>query len=372
MRERQPVYYSERHDFHALTRYDDVSTALKDWETFSSARGVDLESIKKGAVAPAGIIALDPPDQTRLRVLVSRAFTPRAILGLEPMVKEVIDRRLDALGDTFDAVEDFSALFPIEIISRMLGIPPERHAFVRRSVDRMLARRDSLAMSDDQLAVAIELGAYYYTLCVERRDNLGDDMISRLIAAEVERDDGTRLGLTDVEIASFVSLLGNAGSETVTKLVANAFVLFFQNPDQWRLLQENPALIPRAVEEILRFDPPVSYVGRYATRDVTLHGRTIPRGGAVLLAIGAATRDEAAYADPDRFDITRPVRHNLGFGYGVHNCLGAALARIESRLALTEMLRRMPTYRVDLSGLQRVRMANVRGFAHVPVEVVGR
>jgi cytochrome P450 len=195
-------------------------------------------------------------------------------------------------------------------------------------------------------------------------------MISRLIKAEVEREDGTKTALDDVEITSFISLLGGAGAETVTKLMGSAVVLFARHPDQWQLLQSNPDLIPSAIEEILRYEPPASYIARYVMKDFTAHGVTIPAGSAALLAIGSATRDESAYEDPERFDITRPSRLNLGFGYGVHSCLGAALARMESRVALERLMRIMPRYEIDEAGLRRVNMANVLGYANVPVKVL--
>jgi cytochrome P450 len=371
LREHQPVYYNEKHDFYALSRYQDVAAALKNWETFSSSRGVDLNSIKNGMKYSTGIIMLDPPEQSRLRVLVSRAFTPRAIAAKEPVVRETIEEYAAGLGTTFDGVADFAAPFPVEVISKLLGVPPENRQRIRTTLDFVLHRGDGInQLSDEQTAVAIEMFEYFFSLVAERRESAGEDMISDLVGAEVEREDGSTTKLDDVEVAAFVSLLGGAGAETVTKFVGNALVLFARHPGQWQMLRENRDLVPTAVEEILRFEPPASYIGRYTMREFSAHGRTIPAGSAVLLLVGAATRDEDAYTDPESFDITREVRQNLAFGYGVHSCLGAALARMESQIALNILLDRMPRFEVDESGLKRVNMSNVLGYKNVPVRVL--
>ncbi|MBL7493558.1 cytochrome P450 [Frankia sp. AgB1.9] len=370
LRDEAPVYYNEKQNFYALSRHADVAEALKDTATFSSTRGIELHSIQEGQVAHAGIIQMDPPEQTRMRLLVSRAFQPRVIQGLEPEVVAVIEHYAGGLGQEFDAVADFSALFPMEIISRMVGIPAEKRDWMRHGIDYILGRDNSPAMTDDQMRVAIELSTYYYTLAVERRKNPGDDMISMLIEAEVLREDGTKTALDDIEITTFISLLGGAGAETVTKLIGNAVVLFGRHPDQWQLLQERPELIPNAIEEVLRYDPPATYTARYLAREYTGHGVTIPAGAAALLLIGAATRDERTYEDPERFDIRREPQMNLAFGFGAHRCLGAALARIEGRVALERLLRHMPRFEVDESGLRRVNMTNVLGYSNVPVRVL--
>lgn len=211
----------------------------------------------------------------------------------------------------------------------------------------------------------------YWEVIQERRAHPQDDMISRLIATELERDDGTTTRLDDVEISGFASLLGGAGAETVTKLIGNAMVTFAQFPDQWQLLLEDRSRIPLAVEELLRYQPPAQYMVRSNTRDVTLHGVTIPAESPVMLIVGAANRDERAFPDPDVFDIQRDrtVAQNLGLGYGIHSCLGAALARMESKIALEMLLDFMPTYSVIEEGLTRVAMTNVAGWHNVPVAV---
>jgi len=372
LRDEAPVYHNEKYGFYALTRHEDVSEAYKNHETFSSSKGVDLATITSDEPMHPILIMMDPPDHNRMRVLVSRVFTPRAIGAMEPMVREVVARFLAEAGATqFDVVHDFSALFPVEIITRMLGVPEESRQDVRLWLDRTLTRESgSIGMSEDGLAAAMESGLMYYNLIVSKRETPGDDMISKLIAAELTNDDGTISRLDDVEIAGFASLLGGAGAETVTKLIGNAAVLFADNPEQWQKVLDDPAAIPAAVEEILRYHPPAQYVGRYTLKDVTLHGVTTPAGTPVLLVNGSGSRDERVYDDPDRFDIDREQGQNIALGYGVHSCLGAALARMESRIAIEALRERMPRFEVDRAGLRRVNMTNVAGFSHVPVTIL--
>ena len=377
MRDEAPVYYSEKYDFYALSRHADVTAAYKNVEVFSSSKGVDLSTIRKGfqnkdLPVPKLIIMIDPPDHNRLRVLVSRVFTPRAIGNLEPMVRSVIEGFLDnAPWPDVDVVQDWSGPFPVEIICQMLGVPEENRQQIRHWLDRSLHREPGeVGVSEDGIAAGIEAGMFYYGLVAHKRENPGDDMITRLIQAEVTREDGTTTSLDDVEITGFVSLLGGAGAETVTKLVGNAPVLFADNPDQWQKILDDPSKIPGAVEEILRYHPPAQYVCRYTLKPITLHGVEIPADKPVLLINGSASRDERAYPDPDVFDIERDQGQNIGFGYGVHSCLGAALARMESRIAIELMRERMPNFELHRDRLRRVNMTNVAGFSSVPVTVL--
>ncbi len=376
MRDEAPVYYSDKYDFWALTRYDDVAAAIKDHETYSSAKGVTLDIVKApAAVSPIGkiIISLDPPEHERMRKLVNRVFTPRAIASLEQMVRDTIDRHVKQLDpSSFDAVADFAALFPVEIITSMLGVPAEDRQQLRRWLDKGLEREPgSISPSAESMDAMVQSGTYYYALIQERRDKPQDDMISRLIETEVV-ENGEARRLDDMEIAGFATMLGGAGAETVTKLVGNAVVVFADNPDQWQKLKDDRDKIPAAFEELLRYEGPSQYQIRTTTRDVTLHGTTIPAGDPVLLINGAASRDERFFPDPDRFDIDRErkVGYNLNFGYGIHSCLGAALARMEGRIALETLLDLIPQYEIDRSGLQRVHMTNVCGWANVPVRAL--
>jgi cytochrome P450 len=373
MRNEAPVYYSERYGFWALFRYADVCAAHRDWQTFSSAHGVDLSTLSQEESVVRSyqsIIMMDPPEHDRLRALVSRVFTPRAVQSLEPMVREVITSYLDPFdgAGSFDAVADFSGPFPVEVISRMLGVPEGERQQIRHWLDIGLHREPGQRdPTPEGFEAQAAMGLYFLELTQAKRRRPGDDMISRLIEAEVDRGDGTATRLDDLEIAGFAALLGGAGAETVTKLVGNAAYLFHRHPDQYRAVVEDPSRSTAAVEEILRYEPPSQYQGRFSVRDAVYSGVTVPAGHPTLLVTGSATRDERFYDSPDTFDIGRPLSLALGFGYGVHSCLGAALARMESRIAIEELARRWPRYEVDEDGLRRVHMSNVAGYSHVPV-----
>jgi cytochrome P450 len=378
MRDEAPLYYSEKYGFWALTRYDDVTAAIRDHETFSSAKGVTLDIVKAaaasedpGSVTGKIIISLDPPEHERMRKLVNRVFTPRAVTALESLVRETIDHYVSQLDpSSFDAVADFAALFPVEIITSMLGVPAEDRQQLRLWLDKGLERDGGIGMSAESMDAVMKSAAYYYDLIQQRRAQPQDDMISGLIEAEIVEDGEVRR-LDDVEITGFCTMLGGAGAETVTKLVGNAVVVFADNPDQWQKLRDNRDKIPAAFEELLRYEGPSQYQIRTPTRDVTLHGETIPAGDPVMLINGSASRDERFFPDADRFDIDRErkVGYNLNFGYGIHSCLGAALARMEGRMALETLLDLIPNYEIDRSGLQRVHMTNVLGWCNVPVRV---
>ncbi|MEU1550383.1 cytochrome P450 [Nocardia sp. NPDC005745] len=375
LRDDAPVYHNPAYGFWALSRYEDVAPAMKDFQTYSSARGITLEMVldpDPPDEAIPMIIMMDPPGHTRMRKLVSKVFTPRAIAGLEPMVRETVHRFVEQLDpERFDLVEDFSALFPIEVITTMLGVPPEHRQQLRRWLAAPMERKTGYAGPTPEARLALEATAqFYHQLILERRARPRDDMISRLTEVEVEREDGTPTRLTDREILGFASLLAGAGAETVAKLLGNAAVIFADHPEQWRDLRRNRSKIPGAFEELLRYQGPVQYDLRYTLRAVHLHGRTIPRHSPVLMLLASANRDERAFPDADRFDIDRPHSgHNLGFGYGIHSCLGAALARLEGRIALDAMLDFMPEYEVDRAGLRKATQTSVAGWTNVPVRV---
>jgi len=373
LRDEAPVYYNAKWDFWALSRYDDVAPATKDHETYSSAKGATLDMVKAHDDAipvPKVIISMDPPEHQKMRKLVSNVFTPRAITLMESMVREKVYERIEELDpSSFDVVADFSAVFPNDVITTMLGVPKEDRHQIRLWVDMLLERHPGeIAVPATGFEASMNTGIYYYNLIQKRRAEPQDDMISRLIETEIERD-GQVEKLTDVDIAGFATLLGGAGAETVTKLIGNAIVAFADFPDEWQKLRDDRSKIPAAVEELLRYEPPSQYQVRTATCDVTLHGNTIPAGSAVLLVTGSATRDERMFPDPDRLDIDRERKmgFNLALGYGIHSCLGAALARMEGRIALEALLDLIPEYEVDRDGLRRVAMSNVCGWSNVPV-----
>jgi cytochrome P450 len=374
MRDEAPIYYDEDEDFYALTRHADVAAAFKDHESFSSARGCDLAMVRSEEAPQKSIIFMDPPDHRHLRSLLNKAFTPRAIQSQRDTVIELVRHYLsEADPDNFDVVQDFSGPFPVEVITRMAGVPEEFRQQVRHWIDKGLEHKPGqFELSEENMQANIDSGVYYYGLTQERREDPQDDMISRLIAAEIPDGDGGVRKLDDIEITGFMALLGGAGAETVTKLVGSAVVVFAQHPDQWQMLVEDRSRIPDAVEELLRYVGPVQYNVRYSLKDVELPSGTVPAHKPVFLMGAAANRDPRAFDDAETFDITRDrtQAQNLGLGYGIHSCLGAALARMESAIALDHLLDFMPRYEVDFDGLQRVTMTNVAGYHHVPVKVL--
>jgi cytochrome P450 len=374
MRDEAPVYYSDRWDFHALTRNADVVAAHRDWESFSSAYGVTLDalSMRHRFDELKMLILMDPPEHERLRKLVRQVFTKAAIANLEPLVTDIVTSHVQALTgrDHFDLVADFAALFPVEIISSMLGVPAGERQQIRLWTDGFLHREENNPFATESgVAASMAMGEYFLDLAREKRRKPDDLIISRLVTASYEDETGVTHRLTDEDIATFSVLIAAAGSETVTKLMGNGVMAFHHNPDQWELVLADPGLIPGAIEEMLRLNPPSQYQGRFTTRDVTFDGGTIPAGSPTLLVTGAATRDPRAYDRPDAFDIKRGGATTLAFGYGAHSCLGSWLARLETRVALQQLRECWPRFDVDTEGLQRVTMSNVAGYSHIPVYV---
>jgi cytochrome P450 len=374
MRDEAPIYYDEDEDFYALTRHADVAAAFKDYESFSSAYGCDLAMVRSGEVPQKSIIFMDPPDHRHMRSLLNKAFTPRAIQSQRETVVELVEHYLSKVDrDNFDVVQDFSGPFPVEVITRMAGVPEEYRQQVRHWIDKGLeVKPGQLQLSEENMQANIDAGIYYYGLVQEHRQNPQDDMISRLIDAEIPGENGEMRQLDDIEITGFLALLGGAGAETVTKLVGSAVVEFARNPEQWQMLLDDRSLVPAAVEELLRYVGPVQYNVRYTLKEAVVPSGTVPANKPVFLMKAAANRDPRAYDNAETFDITRDRTQSphLGLGYGIHSCLGAALARLETTIALEHLLDFMPRYELDFDGLKRVHMQNVAGYQHVPVRVL--
>ncbi len=365
LRDEAPLYWNDKYGFWALSRYEDVLAVHRDWKTFSSTHGATIDQLTDPGsreILRGSIIFMDPPEHDEMRRMVSRVFTPKAVANLEPLVRDLIVKYLDPLvGETrFDLLADFAAPFPVEVISAILGVPEEDHQQIRHWTDLMLHREPGNPKpTQEGMEAAMYEAAYLYELAKEKRRSPSDDMLSGLVAS----------GLSDKEIAGFGGLLAAAGSETVTKLIGNGVVLFCRNPVEWAKVLSDPGVLPLAVEEIVRYWAPSQYQGRWSTAATEWHGTEIPARAPIVLVTGAASRDERMYTDPDRFDISRPLSMSVGFGHGIHTCLGAALARLESRIAFEEIAKRWPSYEVNDEGLRRVQMANVAGFSNVPVVV---
>jgi cytochrome P450 len=369
MRDEAPVYRNDDYDFWAYSRFADVEAAHKDTATYSSAYGTVLESMGPAMSNTGMMIFMDPPEHTRLRQLVSRAFTPRRITALEDRIREICAELLDPHvgAGGFDYLQDFGAILPSRVISDLVGVPREDQEAQRHLIDQMFHIEPGVGMINDISATAsINLVVYLAGLLEEREREPQDDMLTALVQAEVTEDGVTRR-LTRDEAASFAMLLFTAGTETVARLLGNAAVELAAHPDQRADLAANAEVLPNAVEELLRYEAPSPVQGRWTMADVELHGTRIAAGSKVLLLTGAAGRDERAFPDPDRFDVRRSFQHHVSFGYGIHFCVGAALARMEGRIALEETLRRFPTWDVDHDRARRLHTSTVRGWAEVPV-----
>jgi cytochrome P450 len=369
LREHAPVYRNERLGFWALSRHADVSMAFRDAERFSNRFGVSLDpaATHEGAQATMSFLAMDPPRHTRMRALVSRGFTPRRIGDLEPRIRELartyIDRFIEA--GHCDFIAEFAGKLPMDVVSEMLGVPEPDRASLREWADAVVHRDEGVTdLPASAIAAAANIIGYFDALIRDRRAKPeADDLTGALLRAEL---DGDRL--SDAEVLGFLFLMIVAGNETTTKLLGNAIYWASRNPDQRRLVCADPTLVPRWVEETLRYDGSSQALARTLTVDVELHGQTLRAGDRAVLLIGAANRDERVFPDPDRYDLRRDTSQMLSFGYGTHFCLGASLARLEGRIALEEVLARLPDYAIDEGGIARVHSVNVRGFAKLPIE----
>ena len=371
MRDEAPLYRNDRYDFWALTRFADVEAAHRDAKTFCSGHGTVLELMNPEPYPGGQMIFMDPPDHTRLRALVSRAFTPRRIEALEERIRELSADFLDRLSgrDSFDYVQDFAVYLPSMVISSLLGVPLGDQEMLRKLIDQVFHIEPGVGMINDvSLTAQIEINSYIRSQLEECLVHPRDDMLTDLSVAEIEEGGVTRV-LTVAEAADFANLLISAGTETVARLLGWASVILAEHPDQRAELAADASLLPNAVEELLRYEAPSPVQGRWTKREVELHGEVLTAGSKILLLTGAAGRDERAYPDAERFDIHRNFDLHMSFGYGIHFCLGAALARMEGRIALEETLKRYPEWEVDRPHVVRLHTSTVRGFAQVPILV---
>jgi cytochrome P450 len=369
MRDEAPVYRNEKLDFYALSRHRDVDDAHLDPATFSSAHGTVLELMGPEPMDTGLMIFMDPPAHTMMRVLVSRGFTPRRIAALEDHIRTLCARLLDPQigGQGFDYVQDFAALLPSMVISELIGVDPADREEIRHVIDTTFYLDPEKGMINDVSFLAqIRLHEYWTEQIEARRRTPRDDVMTALTEAEIGRGADARR-LTTKEAADFTNLLVSAGTETVARLLGWAAALFATHPDQRAALVADPSLIPGAIEETLRFEAPSPVQGRWTTRDVELHGQTIPQGSRVLLLTASAGRDDRKYTDPDTYDVRRRFDSHVTFGHGPHFCLGASLARLEGRVALEETLKRFPTWDVDHAGIERLHTSTVRGYARLPI-----
>ncbi len=368
LREEAPIYHNDRYDFWVLSRHDDVQTALVDWKTFSNTRSDILDLIKADIELPRGVILFeDPPEHTMHRGLMSRVFTPRRMAALEVQVRDFCVRCLDPLVglDRFDLIAEFAAMVPMRVIGMLLGIPEHDQIAVRNKTDENLRTRPGQPMQINQDEVAS--GAMFADYIEWRAHNPSDDLMTVLLNAEFEDQDGETRTLTRDEVLTYTSVLAGAGNETTGRLIGWLAKVLAEHPDQRRQIVEDRSLIPKAIDEILRFEPTGHAVARYVMHDIDYYGTTLPAGSAVLLSVAAANRDPRRYDNPDVFDIHREDVQHLTFGYGLHFCLGANLARLEGKVALDELLNRFPEWDIDLADAALAPTTTVRGWERLPL-----
>jgi cytochrome P450 len=369
LRDDAPLYYNEEHDFWALSRFADVEAALKERGIFSSKRGVILEMIKADFEMPPGTLIHDePPLHTAHRQMLSRVFTPKAMAAIEPQVRAFCAERLDELRDrdSFDFVREFAQFVPMRVFGMLLGIPDEAQERVRAHVEEGI---DGSTGPDQEYGDDFLMDGFYDEFVDYRAEHPGDDLITRLITTEFEDEFGVRRTLTRSESLMYLAVIAGAGNHTTNRLIGWLAKVLADHPDARDELRADRALIPNAVEETLRFEPSSTQIARYVTEDVELHGQTVPEGSAMLLLAGSANRDERQFDDPDTYDIHRKIGHHLTFGYGPHFCLGASLARLEGRVALEEMLARLPDWETDLEHARLGNSPGVRGYASLPIHL---
>jgi cytochrome P450 len=368
LRDEAPLYYNEKYDFFALSRYEDVDRCLLDWDTFRSGRGSILELIRADMEIPSGVILFeDPPIHHIHRSLMSRVFTPRKVAELEPKVREFCRSSLDPLVGSghFDFIADLGAQMPMRTIGYLLGIPEEDQESIRDQLDEGLRlEEDAQSRVAQEMAAQGQLFAEYIDW---RATHPSDDLMTQLLNAEFEDETGTRRKLARDELLNFVILLAGAGNETTTRLIGWTGKVLGEHPDQRRQIVADRSLIPNAIEETLRYEAPSPVQARYVAHDTEHYGQTIAEGSVMVLLNGSGNRDERRFTDADRFDIHRDIGRHLSFGFGIHLCLGAALARLEGRVALDEVLNRFPDWQVDYENAVQARTSTVRGWEKLPV-----
>lgn len=369
LRREAPIYRNDELGFWAFSRHEDVLRGFKDWETYSNRGGVALEQLAdpSGDVTTfLSMLGMDPPRHDKIRSIVSRGFTPRRVAELEPRIRELAVDYLDRLAElgSCDFVAEFAGKLPMDVVSEMMGVRVEDRDMLRGWGDTLLHREEGvLKLPEAALEAAAKLFAYYVDLLKDRRQNPGEDLVSALIAAEI---DGERL--EEKDLVGFLFLMIVAGNETTTKLLANALYWADRNPSERDKVRRDAAAIPRWLEETLRYDNSTQLLARTVTRDHEVRGHTLREGDKLLLLIGSANRDEEVWERPSVYDIDRDTSQSLSFGRGTHFCLGASLARLEARISLEELRIRVPELSIDHDHLVRVHSTNVRGFAELPIQ----
>jgi len=369
LRDEAPLYYNEKYNLYALSRYEDVARELPNWEIYRSGRGTTIDIIMSGIEVPPGVILFeDPPLHDLHRRLLSRVFTPRRMEEIEPLTRQFCVRALDPLvgSGRFDFIEDLGAMIPMRTIGYLLGIPEQEQQGIRDKTDRALGLKDGSfkTVSADMFENSYQLFAEYIDW---RAEHPSDDLMTQLLNSELE-EGGVSRRLTRTEVLTYTSMIAGAGNETTTRLIGFIGQLLAEHPEQRRQLADDFSLIPRAIEEVLRYEAPSPVQARYVAHDTECRGEKIPEGSVMLLLNGSANRDERHFHDGERFDIHRSGGH-LSFGQGLHFCLGSALARMQARVVLEEVLTRWPDWEVDYANAAMAHTSSVRGWGKLPVTI---
>ncbi|MBU2668899.1 cytochrome P450 [Actinoplanes bogorensis] len=366
MREHYPLYHNEERDIYALSRYADVKAAASDWETFTSEESVDLDGSTL-QFRPANFVDFSPPQHTEIRGLVRDAFAPKHVRKLEPLLRSHADKLMREFVERgeCDIAWEYSSGLPLHIISHVIGMPEEDLPQMAYYLKTVVSRdpEDNMTLPPRAVQAGKDIRAYFTAMAEDRRKNPRDDLMShlantRLPSRELEED----------EVTGLCFFLFMAGVDNLSGLITNTISAFLEHPDQRRLAVDDPTLVPAAVEETMRWDPPLQMMARTATRDVEYYGEKIPAGGRTVIIWGAANRDHAEWDHAEEWDITRPPKRQLGFGEGVHFCIGAPLARLQSTVAVQTLLKYAPQYAV-VGEPERVLKSNIRTFEHLTISL---
>ena len=371
LREEAPLYYNDVYDFYAVSRFADVEAALVDRDTFSSEKGVILEMIKADIDMPPGTLIHElPPHHTIHRQVLSRVFTPKSMLAIEPDVREVVATRLDELveRESFDWVQDFARYIPMRVFGKLLGIADEDQ-------ERMLTHVEAGMSSEMGKPQTYEeanflTGEFYGEFVDEKIEHPDDGLITRLLTHEFDDAEGVHRTLTRSEALAYMDIIAGAGNHTTNRLITWTGKVLADHPDQRAAVVADRSLVPKVIEETLRYEPSSTQIARLVLRDVEYYGQTVPAGSAFLCLVGSANRDDRVFPDGDRFDIHRDIGHHLAFGYGPHFCLGASLARLEGRVALEEVLERFTDWEIDDDNVVMGTSTGVRGYESLPVSII--
>jgi cytochrome P450 len=370
LRDEMPLYYNEKHEFYAVTRYQDVQRFFNDRKTFISGKGVQIDIIKAKAETPPGIfINEDPPQHTRHRSAVSLLFNPGHIAEMEPKIHELCASTFEALAgvDKFDFIQEVAAVIPTQVVGMLLGIPDADRARLREQIEGGL--QSEYVEGEPAYALLTFLYGVFNEYLDWREKHPSDDLMTQMMTLEFEDDTGTMRRLRRDELLNYTIMIASAGIDTTAMHLGWSVNVLSNNPEQRQILVDDPSVIPNAVEEILRLEPPSYHVARVVAKDTEFHSQQLPEGSIVLGLQGAANRDDRVFEDPDACNVQRKIGRTLAFGYGAHHCLGSALARLEGRIVLEEMLKRFPTWQVDNETAVLTPGFSTRGFETLPVFV---